>query len=82
MKMLSKTKKKSFPNTVVFLKIVCLMLKVRGISFYYTEIEKFEIIQKGTIFLMYQEYPTDCVSRGRFHAKRLFFEKKSNEKHN
>ena len=54
------------------------MFKVKGISFdYNTETEKFEIIHKGHDILMYQEYPaTDCVSRGLFHAKRLFFEKK------
>ena len=59
------------------------MFRVKGINFYYTETEKFEIIQTGHDILMYQEYPaTDCVSRGLFHAKRLFFEKKWYEKHN
>ena len=57
------------------------MFKVKGISFYYTETEKFEIIHKGYDNLIYQEYlTTDCVSRGLFHAK-SFFGKKRNEKH-
>ena len=60
-----------------------LMFKVKGISFYYTETEKFEIIHKGYDNLIYQEYlATDCVSRGLFHAKLLFLEKNRHENHN
>ena len=65
--------KSSFPTTLVFLKIVCLMFKVKGISFYYTETVKFEITHQGHDILIYQEYlATDCVSSGLFQAKRLF----------
>ena len=65
------------PTPVVFLKIVCLMFKVKVISYYYSETEKFQIIHKGYDILMYQEYlSTDCVSGGLFHAKRLFLGKK------